>query len=61
MAERLNINASTVDTYRERIKTKLKLKNGADLASYAVRWTLRNGKPSPNGVGVKDREPVGEE
>jgi DNA-binding NarL/FixJ family response regulator len=47
VAQRLNINASTVDTYRERIKTKLKLKSGADLANYAIRWNLRYRKAAP--------------
>lgn len=35
---RLNLGASTIDTYRARIKTKLNLENGAALVHEAVRW-----------------------
>jgi DNA-binding NarL/FixJ family response regulator len=35
---RLNLGASTVDTYRARIKTKLNLDNAAALTHEAIRW-----------------------
>jgi DNA-binding NarL/FixJ family response regulator len=35
---RLNLGASTIDTYRARIKTKLNLDNAAALTHEAVRW-----------------------
>lgn len=38
IAYQLNISVKTVGTYRERIKEKLGLKHGGDLAKYAVLW-----------------------
>lgn len=35
----LHIDTSTVETYRSRIKEKLKLKNGGELLQYAIRWS----------------------
>ena len=35
----LHIDMSTVETYRSRIKDKLKLKNGGELLQYAIRWS----------------------
>jgi DNA-binding NarL/FixJ family response regulator len=35
---RLNLGASTVETYRARIKTKLNLENATQLSHEAVRW-----------------------
>ena len=34
----LNLGASTVETYRARIKTKLNLENGSQLSHEAIRW-----------------------
>jgi DNA-binding NarL/FixJ family response regulator len=38
IASQLSISVKTVGTYRERIKEKLGLKHGGDLAKYAVLW-----------------------
>jgi DNA-binding NarL/FixJ family response regulator len=38
IAAALHINASTVETYRSRIKEKLNLKNALELLQYAIRW-----------------------
>ena len=38
IAHQLNISVKTVGTYRERIKEKLGLQHGGDLARYAVLW-----------------------
>jgi len=38
IGERLNVGASTVETYRARIKTKLNLENATQLSHEAVRW-----------------------
>jgi len=35
---RLNLGASTVETYRARIKQKLNLENATQLSHEAVRW-----------------------
>jgi DNA-binding NarL/FixJ family response regulator len=43
IAKDLHISTSTVETYRERLKTKLKLKNGAELTRKALQWVLENG------------------
>jgi DNA-binding NarL/FixJ family response regulator len=39
VAARLNISAKTVETYRARIREKLKLKDGSELLQMAIAWT----------------------
>jgi len=39
IAAALHINASTVETYRARIKEKLNLKNAIELLQYAICWS----------------------
>jgi DNA-binding NarL/FixJ family response regulator len=43
IAERLHLSVKTVETYRDRIRQKLDLSDGAALARCAVQWTLENG------------------
>lgn len=43
IASQLYLSVHTIDTHREKIKAKLKLKNAAELARAAVQWTLENG------------------
>lgn len=43
IAKELSISPSTVDTYRERLKTKLNLRNGAELTRSALQWVMENG------------------
>jgi DNA-binding NarL/FixJ family response regulator len=43
IAEQLHLSVHTVETYRERIRHKLNLKSGAELALYATQWVLENG------------------
>jgi len=38
----LHLAVSTVETYRERIKTKLRLESGTELTRYAIHWTIDN-------------------
>lgn len=38
IAEQLNIGSKTVETYRRRIRDKLKLKNPSDLLQLAITW-----------------------
>jgi DNA-binding NarL/FixJ family response regulator len=40
IAEQLYLSVKTVETYREHIKAKLGLKNGAELARHAAQWVL---------------------
>jgi DNA-binding NarL/FixJ family response regulator len=40
IAEKLFLSIKTVEAHRERIKEKLKLKNGAELLRYAMQFTL---------------------
>lgn len=40
IAERLGLSIKTIENYREHLKTKLELKNAAELVRYAVRWEL---------------------
>lgn len=43
IAEQLHLGESTVDSYRARIKEKLKLRNAADLYSRAAQWLQEQG------------------
>jgi len=43
IARKLDISPKTVESHREKIKTKLELKNAAQLAQRAVQWVLENG------------------
>lgn len=45
VAVRLHLGISTIETYRERLKTKLRLASGAELARAAVRWIESNRLP----------------
>ena len=38
ISSRLHLGISTIDTYRARIKAKLKLENGSQLSHEAIRW-----------------------
>ena len=40
IAEKLFLSVKTVEAHRERIKEKLKLKNGPELLRYAMQFTL---------------------
>ena len=46
IAERLHLSVKTVETYRDRIRQKLDLSDGARLAHYATQWKLENDLPS---------------
>jgi DNA-binding NarL/FixJ family response regulator len=43
IAERLHLSVKTVETYRDRIRRKLDLSDGTQLAQYATQWVLENG------------------
>jgi DNA-binding NarL/FixJ family response regulator len=43
IARKLHLSPKTVETHREKIKTKLKLTNATQLSRQAVRWVLENG------------------
>jgi DNA-binding NarL/FixJ family response regulator len=49
IAERLFLSAKTVEAHRERIKEKLKLRNGNELVRYAVQYTLDHDPPPQSG------------
>lgn len=40
IAEKLHLSSKTVDTYRQNIKTKLKLQSAAELTIRAAQWTM---------------------
>lgn len=42
IAERLHLSVKTVETYRDRIRRKLDLENGTELAHFATQWVLEN-------------------
>ena len=41
IAEQMNVSSHTIDSYRERLKFKLKLKTAAELARQVIRWSLQ--------------------
>ncbi|MEM9914349.1 MAG: response regulator transcription factor [Planctomycetota bacterium] len=44
IAGRLHLSVKTVETYREKIKAKLSLKNGSELTRHAIHWAMRKGE-----------------
>jgi DNA-binding NarL/FixJ family response regulator len=42
IADRLHLSVKTVETYRDRIRQKLDLSDGTQLAHFATQWTLEN-------------------
>jgi DNA-binding NarL/FixJ family response regulator len=47
IAEKLRVSIKTIDTYRQRIKDKLWLKNSAELSREAMHWALERLLPVP--------------
>lgn len=43
IAKRLHLSIKTIETYRDRIREKLELSDGTELAHYATKWMLENG------------------
>jgi len=43
IADQLHLSVKTVETYRDRIREKLDLKDGSELARCAVQWVLEKG------------------
>ena len=43
IATELHLSIKTVETYRDRIRAKLDLSDGAKLARFALQWVLENG------------------
>lgn len=43
IAKRLHLSVKTIETYRDRIREKLDLNDGTELAHYATQWMLENG------------------
>jgi DNA-binding NarL/FixJ family response regulator len=43
VADAMSLSMHTVETYRQRIKAKLKLRTGAELAQASAQWVLENG------------------
>ena len=41
IAARLHLSVKTVETYREKIKAKLNLRNGSELTRHAIHWVMR--------------------
>jgi DNA-binding NarL/FixJ family response regulator len=43
IAGQMHLSVKTVETYRDRIREKLDLSDGTELACYATQWVLENG------------------
>jgi DNA-binding NarL/FixJ family response regulator len=57
IAARLKLSPKTIETYREHIKQKLKLKNSTELTRNAVQWVLEQGRlPAADGTAVANDE-----
>lgn len=46
IAGKLHLSHKTIETHREKIKSKLNLKNSAELTRYATQWSLEDGRSS---------------
>jgi DNA-binding NarL/FixJ family response regulator len=42
IAAELDLAVSTIETYRERLKSKLKLASGSELTKHAILWVMQN-------------------
>lgn len=42
IAEQLHLSVKTVETYRDRIRQKLALSDGTELAHFATQWMLQD-------------------
>jgi DNA-binding NarL/FixJ family response regulator len=51
IADELKLVVSTVETYRERLKTKMGLSTGSELTRHAILWSLQTTKPAADRVG----------
>jgi DNA-binding NarL/FixJ family response regulator len=45
IADNLNLDVKTVETYRARLKDKLQLETGSELVRLALNWVQNNSKP----------------
>ena len=43
IAEELSLTVATINTFRARIKDKLRLKSSTELAMYAIQWYRESG------------------
>ncbi len=43
IARKLDLSHKTIETHREKIKSKLNLKNSSELSRHATQWVLENG------------------
>jgi DNA-binding NarL/FixJ family response regulator len=59
IAERLCLSVKTVETHREKLKRKLNLASGAELARRAVQWQLEQGTAAGGGDFGARREGQG--
>ena len=59
IADALNLSVKTIETYRENIKGKLGLRNGADLTERATTWMMENLLPQQtNAISVVKKKKV---
>jgi DNA-binding NarL/FixJ family response regulator len=51
IAAQLHLSTKTVETYRGRIRTKLNIGGGGELAHYAMQWVMQTGQEQAGGRG----------
>jgi DNA-binding NarL/FixJ family response regulator len=60
IAARLHLSSKTVETYRDRMRAKLRLRKGLDLTHFAIRWLIEtragSGAGEGRGVSTEDSE-----
>lgn len=55
IAKDLELSHKTIETHREKIKAKLRLKNSSELSRDATRWAMENSSPeAPQGPRLSD-------
>ncbi len=57
IAARLHLSIKTVETYRERIRTKLDLSDGAKLGLYAMQWVHKDPESDAQGAKLHPNSP----
>ena len=53
IAAQLHLSSKTVETYRGRIRDKLNIGRGSELAHYAMQWVMQTGQEQPEATSLE--------
>ena len=56
IAAQLGLSVKTIETHREHIKDKVKVKNSTELNKHAIAWVLQGGKPEQSGQQTQTKD-----